>query len=67
MRHDEVGAHLHYSACKAIGIEMTDKQEREIMHSDRCGNTNRQKCHTKGSRKKLKYKGYVYTHNECGT
>jgi hypothetical protein len=25
MRHDKVGAHLHYSICKALGIEMTDK------------------------------------------
>jgi hypothetical protein len=25
MRHDKVGAHLHYSMCKAIGIETTDK------------------------------------------
>jgi hypothetical protein len=24
MRHDEVGAHLHYSVCRALGIEMTD-------------------------------------------
>ena len=25
MRHDEVCAHLHYSICKALGIETTDK------------------------------------------
>jgi hypothetical protein len=25
MRHDKVGAHLHYSICKALGIETTDK------------------------------------------
>jgi hypothetical protein len=25
MRHDKVGAHLHYSMCKALGIETTDK------------------------------------------
>jgi hypothetical protein len=25
MRHDKVGAQLHYSICKALGIEMTDK------------------------------------------
>jgi hypothetical protein len=25
MRHDKVGAHLHYSICKALGIKMTDK------------------------------------------
>jgi hypothetical protein len=25
MRHDKVGAHFHYSICKAIGIETTDK------------------------------------------
>ena len=32
------------------------KQKRENMHIDRCGNTNRQKCPTKGSKKKVKYK-----------
>jgi hypothetical protein len=26
------------------------------MHTDRCGNTSKKKCHTKGSEKKLKYK-----------
>jgi hypothetical protein len=25
MRHDKVCAHLHYSICKALGIEMTHK------------------------------------------
>jgi hypothetical protein len=25
MRHDNVGAHLHYSICKALSIKMTDK------------------------------------------
>jgi hypothetical protein len=25
MRHNKVGAHLHYSICKALGIETTDK------------------------------------------
>ena len=25
MRHDKVGAHLHYSICKELGIEKTDK------------------------------------------
>jgi hypothetical protein len=25
MRHDRVGAHLHYSICKALGIETTEK------------------------------------------
>jgi hypothetical protein len=25
MRHDKVGAHLHDSVCKALGIETTDK------------------------------------------
>ena len=24
MRHDRVGAHLHYSVCKALGIETTE-------------------------------------------
>jgi hypothetical protein len=55
MRHDKVCAHLHYSICKALGIEMTHKwytdrevtakrpdiikKKRENMHTDRCGNT----------------------------
>jgi hypothetical protein len=25
MRHDKVCAHLHYTVCKTLGIEMTDK------------------------------------------
>ena len=25
MRHDKVCTHLHYSICKALGIEITDK------------------------------------------
>ena len=25
MRHDKFGAHLHYSMCKAVGIETTNK------------------------------------------
>jgi hypothetical protein len=25
MRHNKVSAHLHYSICRALGIEMTDK------------------------------------------
>jgi hypothetical protein len=25
MRHDRVGAHLHYLICKALGIETTEK------------------------------------------
>jgi hypothetical protein len=32
-----------------------NKQERENMHTDRCGHTSGQKCHTKGSRKETKY------------
>jgi hypothetical protein len=30
------------------------------MDIDRCGNTNRQKCHTKGSRKDTKIQAFVY-------
>jgi len=26
MRHDKVSAHLHYSICKSLGIETTDKR-----------------------------------------
>ena len=95
MRHDKVCSHLHYSICKALGIETTDKwythmskpvygkgdvtvlcnqaihadtevttnrpdiiikkHKRENMHTDRCGNTCRQKCCAKGSGNKLKY------------
>ena len=91
MRHDKVCAHLHYSICKTLGIETTDKwythvpkpvyeegdvtvlwnqavhTDREVtanrpdiiiknkkrgnMHTDRCGNTCRQKCCAKGSGK----------------
>jgi hypothetical protein len=29
MRHDKVGAQLHYSICKALGTEMTD----EMVHT----------------------------------
>ena len=90
MRHDKVCTNLHYSICKALGIETTDKwytyipkpvceegditvlwnqavhtdreftanrpdiiiknKKEENMHTDRCGNTGRQKCCAKGSR-----------------
>ena len=30
------------------------------MHTDRCGNTRRQKCCAKGSRKEVKIKQFVY-------
>jgi hypothetical protein len=30
--------------------------KRENMHTDRCGNTHKQKCHAKGSRKGNKFK-----------
>jgi hypothetical protein len=38
------------------------------MHIGRCGNTNRQKCHTIGSRKETKIQAFVYrdtTNVEC--
>ena len=84
MIHDEVCTHLHYSICKALGIETIDKwythmpkqvheegnvtvlwnqavhtdseltangldiiiknKKSENIHTDRCGNTRRQKC-----------------------
>ena len=31
------------------------------MHTDRCGNTRRQKCCAKGSRKEVKIQEFVYT------
>ena len=30
------------------------------MHTDRCGNTHRQKCCTKGSGKEVKIQGFMY-------
>jgi hypothetical protein len=30
------------------------------MHTDRCGNTRRQKCHAKGSGKKIKIQEFRY-------
>ena len=36
------------------------KQKRENMHTDRCGNTRRQKCCAKGSGKELKIQEFVY-------
>jgi hypothetical protein len=30
------------------------------MHSDKCGNTSRQKYHAKGSRKETKIQGFMY-------
>jgi hypothetical protein len=30
------------------------------MHTDRCGNTSGQKCHTKGSRKETKIQEFMY-------
>ena len=92
MRHDTVCTHLHYSICKVLGTETTDRwythmpkpvfeegdvtvlwnqevhTDREVtanrtdiiiknkkrgnMHTDRCGNTCRQKCCAKGSGKR---------------
>jgi len=90
MRHDKDCTHLHYSICKALGIETADKwytlmpkpvyeegdvtmlwnqavhtdrevtgnrpviiikKKKENMHTDRCGNTRRQKCCVKRSGK----------------
>jgi len=36
--------------------EIIKKQKRENMHTDRCGNTRRQKCCAKGIGKEVKYK-----------
>jgi len=36
------------------------KKERENMHTDRCGNTCRQKCCAKGSRKETKIQKFMY-------
>ena len=93
MRHDKVCAHLHYSICKTLGNETTDKwytdmpkpayegrdvtmlwnqavhtdrevtanrpdiiiknKKRENIHTNRYGNTRKQKCHAKGSGKEV--------------
>ena len=34
--------------------------KRESMHTDRCGNTGRQKCCAKGSGKQVKIQAFVY-------
>ena len=34
------------------------------MHTDRCGNTNGQKCYATGSRKETKIQEFMY--RECG-
>jgi len=36
------------------------KQKRENMHTDRCGNTSRQKCCAKGNGKEVKIQEFVY-------
>jgi hypothetical protein len=98
MRHDKVCIYLHYSICKALGIETADKRythmpkpvyeegdvtvlcnqavhtdrevtantpdiiiknkKRENMHTDRCGNTGRQKC-AKRSGKEVKIQEFM--------
>jgi hypothetical protein len=43
------------------------KNKKRNIHTDRCGNTCRQKCHTKGSREETKIQEFVYkdtTHME---
>jgi len=37
-----------------------NKQKRENMHADRCGNTRRQKCCAKGSGKEVKIQEFLY-------
>jgi hypothetical protein len=39
---------------------MFPPQKTENMHTDRCGNTGRQKCCTKGSRKEVKIQEFMY-------
>jgi hypothetical protein len=36
------------------------KKKRENVHTDRCSNTRRQKCHAKGSRKETKIQEFMY-------
>ena len=43
MRHDKVCTHLHYSICKALGIETTDKRYTH-MHKPVC--EEREGCHS---------------------
>jgi len=44
-----------------------NKQKRENMHTDRCGNTCTQKCCAKGSGKEVKIQEFMYRYNECAT
>jgi hypothetical protein len=34
-------------------------KKRENMHTERCGNTSKQKCHAKGSRKETKIQEFM--------
>jgi hypothetical protein len=36
------------------------KKKRENMHTDRCGNTQRHKCHAKGRGKEAKIQDFMY-------
>ena len=39
---------------------MIKKKKRENIHTDRCGNTRRQKCCAKGSGKEVKIRAFMY-------
>jgi hypothetical protein len=41
-------------------VNGTRKQTRENMHTDRCGNTHRQKCRVKGRGKEVKIQPFRY-------
>jgi hypothetical protein len=43
-----------------IIIIINQKQKRENMHTDRCGNIRRQKCFAKGSGKEVKIEEFMY-------
>jgi hypothetical protein len=51
--------HRESSYSKKAGYN-NQKQKRENMHTDRCGNTGRQKCCAKGSGKEVKIQEFMY-------
>ena len=50
-----------FVSCDCRIIIIIIKQKRENMHTDRCGNTRRQKCCAKGSGKEVKIQEFLYS------
>jgi len=57
---DEVAAGLVSILFRFSPLIVIIIQRREDMHTDRCGNTRRQKCCAKGSGKEIKIQEFVY-------